>query len=251
MHLLAAYLPDQGVVLLQMEVGSKENEISAAPRLLKSIDLQGKIVTGDAMFAQRELSRQVVEAGGDYVWTVKDNQAHLRSEIETLFEIEEGKTKLKEMKNDLATACSIEKHHGRIEHRKITTSSMMAGEMDWPYLEQVYKIEREVEIVSTGKKRSETSYGITSLTKKEADAERMLQVVRKHWQVENGLHYRRDKTMKEDYCRLKTGHAAESLAVINNLVIAMVLRQGLKNLPEARRRYNANPQEALNLILRR
>ena len=188
MHLLAAYLPDQGVVLLQMEVGSKENEISAAPRLLKSIDLQGKIVTGDAMFAQRELSRQVVEAGGDYVWTVKDNQAHLRSEIETLFEIEEGKTKLKEMKSlNPATACSIEKHHGRIEHRKITTSSMMAGEMDWPYLEQVYKIEREVEIVSTGKKRSETSYGITSLTKKEADAERMLQVVRKHWQVENGV----------------------------------------------------------------
>lgn len=64
-HLLAAYLPDQGIVLMQVQVEAKENEIVAAPRLLKSIDLRGKIITGDAMFAQRELSRQVVKAGGD------------------------------------------------------------------------------------------------------------------------------------------------------------------------------------------
>lgn len=71
LHLLAAYLPEAGIVLMQMEVGAKENEISAAPRLLKSIDLRGKIITGDAMFAQKQLSRQVIEAGGDYVWSVK------------------------------------------------------------------------------------------------------------------------------------------------------------------------------------
>jgi hypothetical protein len=84
LHLLAAYLPDEGIVLWQMEVGSKENEIVRAPRLLKCIDLKGKVITGDAMFAQRELSRQVTEAGGDYLWTVKDNQASLRSDIAAL-----------------------------------------------------------------------------------------------------------------------------------------------------------------------
>src|ERR1044071_10063918 len=70
LHLLAAYLPDEGIVLCQTEVGTKENEIVAAPRLLKSIDLKGEVVTGDAMFTQKELSRQVVELGGDYLWTV-------------------------------------------------------------------------------------------------------------------------------------------------------------------------------------
>src|SRR5215210_2195271 len=151
LHLLAAYLPDEGIVLCQMEVGSKENEIVAAPRLLKSIDLKGKVVTGDAMFAQRELSRQVVEAGADYVWTVKDNQASLRSDIEALFEIEEGKTRLKVMSNDFERAQTTGKEHGRLEQRRITTSSMLAGRLDWPGLGRVFKIEREVEVLTSGK----------------------------------------------------------------------------------------------------
>jgi len=138
-HLLAAYLPDAGVVLMQMEVGTKENEIVAAPRLLKRVDLQGKIITGDAMFAQRELSRQVVEAGGDYVWSVKENQPSLRSDIAALFEIEEGGTALKAMPNDLQRAATTDKQHGRLEQRRITTSCLLAGQSDWPGLQQVSK----------------------------------------------------------------------------------------------------------------
>jgi len=251
LHLLAAYLPDDGIVLMQMEVGSKENEIVTAPRLLKSVDLQGKIVTGDAMFAQRELSRQVVEAGGDYVWTVKDNQAGLRAEIAALFEIEEGHTRLKTISNDLERAQSIDKQHGRLEQRRITTSSMLADEWDWPGLKQVFKIEREVEQLSSGKKRSEVSYGISSLSRKQANARKLLETVRKHWMIENGLHYRKDCTLREDYCRLRIGEAAQAMAVINNLIVGLALRQGFKYLPDARRKYNAQPLEALKLILRR
>ena len=73
-HLLAAYLPQEGIVLFQLAVGSKENEISAAPQVLKALDLRGKIVRADALLTQRELSSQIVEAGGKYVWVVKDNQ---------------------------------------------------------------------------------------------------------------------------------------------------------------------------------
>jgi len=251
LHLLAAYLPDEGIVLMQIEVGSKENEITAAPRLLKSIDVKGKVVTGDAMFAQRELSRLVVEAGANYLWTVKDNQASLRSDIAALFEIEEGKTKLYVMKNDLRVAETIDKEHGRLEKRRITTSSMLCGRVDWPYLKQVFKIEREVEELSTGKKRNETSYGVTSLTSKKASAERLLEIVRKHWMIENGLHYRRDWTLREDYCRLRVGEAAQAMSVINNLVVGLVLREGFKYLPDARRKYSAQPLEGLKLILRR
>ena len=250
-HLLAAYLPKQGIVLFQVEVGSKENEIVAAPRLLKSVDLKGKIVTGDAMFAQRELSQLVVEGGGEYVWTVKDNQSSLRAEIEAAFEIEEGKTALKVMKNDFSQAKTIEKGHGRIEERRLVATSMMKGYLEWPWLEQVFRIEREVEEISTGKKRSEVSYGVTSLTSEEATAERLMEIVRGHWGIENGLHYRKDKTLGEDCCRLRGGGAAQVMAVINNLIIGMVLRQGISNLAAARRGYSANPLEGLNLILRR
>jgi predicted transposase YbfD/YdcC len=251
LHLLAAYLPDAGVVLMQMQVGAKDNEISAAPRLLKAIDLQGKVVTGDAMFAQRELSRQVIEAGGDYVWSVKENQPSLRAAIESLFEIEEGQTALRPMVNDLRRAETTDKQHGRLEQRRITTSSLLAGQVDWPGLGQVFRIEREVEEVTTGKKRCETVYGVTSLSDEQASAERLLKLVRKHWMIENGLHYRRDRTLREDYCRLRRGEAAQAMAVINNLIVGLALRQGFKYLPDARRKYNAQPLEGLKLILRR
>jgi predicted transposase YbfD/YdcC len=251
LHLLAAYLPEAGIVLMQMEVGAKENEISAAPRLLKSIDLRGKIITGDAMFAQKQLSRQVIEAGGDYVWSVKKNQPGLRADIAALFEIEEGQTALKAMSNDLRRAETIDKQHGRLEQRRITSSCLLAGQEDWPGLAQVFKIEREVEEVATGKKRSETVYGVSSLSDKQASAKQMLEIVRKHWMIENGLHYRRDWSMREDYCRLRIGEAAQAMAVINNLVVGLVLRQGFKYLPDARRVYSAQPLEGLKLILRR
>jgi hypothetical protein len=84
-HLLAAYLTGEGWVLLQGEVGRKGNEIAVAPRLLKRLDLRDKIVTGDAAFTQRELSAQIVVAGGDYVWAVKDNQPGVEQDIATLF----------------------------------------------------------------------------------------------------------------------------------------------------------------------
>lgn len=251
LHVLAAYLPDAGVVLMQMEVGSKENEIVAAPRMLKSVDLQGKIITGDAMFAQRELSRQVNEAGGDYVWSVKENQPSLRADMAALFEIEEGKTKLKAMPNDLQRATTTDKQHGRLEQRRITTRGLLAGQSDWPGLRQVFKIEREVEEVATGKKHSETVYGISSLSDKQADAGRLLAIVRKHWMIENGLHHRRDWSLREDYCRLPIGKAAQAMAVLNNLVVGLALRQGFKYLPDARRTYSAQPLEGLKLILRR
>ena len=84
-HLMAAYLPGERVVLAQVEVEGKENEIKAAPRLVKAIDLRSKVVSGDAMLTQRQLSSQVVEGGGEYVWTVKKNQPQLREDIATLF----------------------------------------------------------------------------------------------------------------------------------------------------------------------
>jgi predicted transposase YbfD/YdcC len=241
-HLLAAYHPGSGIVLAQVEVGKKENEIVAAPKILSCIDLQGKLVTGDAMFAQRSLSAQIVEEGGDYLFTIKDNQPTLRQDIETLFAHPP-------IGADFTKAFSIDKGHGRIESRTITSSAMLKGYSDWPYLEQVFKIERVVDHLSTGKRTQEISYGITSLPPTQTLAQALLEAVRKHWGIENGLHYRRDVTLLEDQCRVRFGHCAQSLATINNLVLGLILRQGITNVPDARRRYNAFPHQAINLVL--
>jgi len=129
-------------VLFQIEVDRKENEITAAPRVLKCLDSRGKIVTGDAMFAQRELSLQIIEAGGNYIWVVKDNQSTLRQDIELLFQPEKTVKGFSQGTQDFRTTETVEKEHGRLEHRTLTVSTELKGYLDWPGAEQVFKLER-------------------------------------------------------------------------------------------------------------
>lgn len=251
-HLLAAFLPGEGLVLFQVEVGSKENEIPAAGRLLKCLDLRGKIVSGDALLAQRDLSLQIVEAGGEYVWIIKDNQPETREALARLFAPEPVvKGFSPASHDDFETATTVEKGHGRIERRTITVSRALKEYLDWPGVEQVFQLERHFVRVKDGKVMDEVVYGVTSLTREEASPERLLEVVRTHWAIENGLHYRRDDTLKEDRCTLRLGHAAEAMAVLNNLVLGLLLRRGVKNVPDVRRDYAAHPKLALPLIFQR
>jgi predicted transposase YbfD/YdcC len=249
-HLLAAFLPDEGWVMFQVEVGSKENEIPVAGRVLKCLDLRGKIITGDALLAQRELSLQIIQAGGEYVWIIKDNQLETRQDIERLFAPEAVvKGFSPAAHDDFHTAETTEKSHGRIEHRKITVSCALKGYLNWPGVEQVFKLERHFERIKEGQVTAEVVYGVTSLTAQEANPERLLVLIRKHWQIENGLHYRRDDTLKEDRCTLRCGHAAEAMAVINNVVLGLLLQRGVKNVPDARRDFDADPKQAFDLIV--
>lgn len=249
LHLLAAFLPDAGWVMLQVEVEQHENEIPAAVRVLKCLDLRGKVVTGDALLTQRELSLQIVEAEGDYVWIIKDNQPEMRQDIETLFAAEDCTPGFSPAKKDLRPKRQVAKGHGRIEQRTLTASSDLKGYLAWPYAEQVFRLERHFERLSDGRVTHHVVYGVTSLTAAEAGPERLLALTRQHWQIENGLHYRRDVTLQEDRCTLRTGHAAHSMALINNLVLGLLLRRGVRNVPDARRRFAAHPDEALQLIL--
>jgi len=250
LHLLAAFLADEGCVLMQVEVEGQENEVTAAPRVLRSLDLRGKVVTGDALLAQRHLSAQIVEAGGEYIWPVKENQPELRRDITTLFEPEQCVKGFSPALKDFRTAQSVEKGHGRIEQRTITVSSELKGYLDWPYAEQVFKLERHTQRVKEDKITHDLVYGVTSLTAQKAGAQQLLQWTRKHWQIENGLFYRRDETLREDWCHLRMGQAAHAMAIINNLVLGLLLRRGVQNVPQARRYYTAHLNEALQLILR-
>ena len=251
-HLLAAFLPEEGWVLAQVEVGAKENEIPAAARLVKTLDLRGKIITGDALLAQRELSLQIVQRGGEYIWIIKDNQPETCEAIARLFAPEPCVPGFSPASHDdFNEAETVEKGHGRIETRILTASPASPTWLNWPAVAQVFKLERRFRRVKDGHIEHEVVYGVTSLTASEASPARLLKLQREHWAIENQLHYRRDDTFKEDRCTLRTGHAAQAMAAINNLVLGLLLRRGVTNVPDARRDFEADPKAAVALILGR
>ena len=247
-HLLAAYLPQEGIVLMQLAAGGTENEISVAPRLLRCLDLRGKVVAGDAMQTQRALSAQIVDAGGAYVWLAKDNQPTLRDDIEAVFAADDRTVAGGRVPRDLRTACTIETGHGRRERRALTASADLTGYSDWPGLQQVFRLDRHRVTGTSGKEEREVVYGLTSLTPAQASAAQLLALVRAYWGIENGLHRRRDVTFREDATRLTQGHAGRVMAALNNLVIGLLRRAGYTNLAAARRRCDADLQRSLALL---
>jgi len=211
---------------MQVEVAGHTNEIPLAPQVLKVLDLQGKIVTGDALLAQRTLSKLIVEAGGDYLWTVKANQPQLRHDIEQLFQAETCLPGTSPVITEIRTAQTIAKSHGRLTTRRLSACSLLSDSSDWPYLQQVFKIERHTVCLRTGVTQTETAYGVTSLTTLKASPARLLQVNRGHWGVENGLHYRRDVTLHEDAGQTTTPALGHTMAALNNLVIGLTIGRG-------------------------
>ena len=248
-HLLAVYAVESGVVLNQVNVELKENEISAAPKVLAGVEVKGKVVTGDAMFTQRDLSSQIVEAGGHYLWKVKDNQPTLRADIERLFGPEKVPLGSAPLRTDFQAMMTTTKAHGRLEKHTLTTSALLNPTTDWPYLGQVFQLVRAVRHLKSGKTSHEVIYGITSLPPSLASPQRLLTLHRRHWAIENKLHYCRDVTFQEDACQLSIGHAAHTIALLNNLVLGLLRVRGFTAITAARRRFNAFPAEALALVL--
>ena len=247
-HLLAAYLPAEGLVLMQLAVGDKEGELTAAPLLLEVLDMRQKVVRGDALFTQRNLSAQIVEAGGDYLWPVKENQPDLLRDIQEVFDPAPTAAGWSQVPRDLRSAQTTNSGHGRLEKRTLTASSFLNEYSDWPALAQVFKLERQVIVQRTGEIRRQTVYGVTSLTATEAAPDRLLTLMRDYWGIENGLHYRRDKTLSEDATRTANHKQARVLAIINNLVVGLVKQQGFDNLAAARRFHNGQLAAAVRLV---
>jgi hypothetical protein len=156
-YLLAAYLPGEGIVLMEVAIQGKGQEIEAAPQVLKYIDLWDKVVMGDALHTQRAVSIQIVEAGGEYVWFVKGNQPQLEENLRLWFGPDPDPIPGQSYPpKDFETAQKVNKGHGRIEQRTLTVSSQLKDFLDWPYQEQVI-------------------YGITSLTREEVSPQKLCQ----------------------------------------------------------------------------
>ena len=248
-HVLAAYLPAEGVVLMQVAVESKGNELSAAPHLLRSLDLRGKVVMGDAMFTQRGLSRQILQAGGDYIWLAKENQRHLQEAIAQLFAPIRRSPGWGVPPNDFQSAMTLDKGHGRLEERILTSSALLNDYLDWPGVAQVFQLQRHRTNLCHGTCTTQTVYGLTSLNRSQAHAAQLLSFVRNYWRIENSLFHRRDATLREDATHTTAPPLAQALSAINNLVIGLVLKNGWRSLPEARRHFDAHPTIALTLLL--
>ena len=204
------------------------------------------------MHTQRQISAQIVEAGGQYLWTAKGNQPRTEWAIEKLFvhevvNLKKGAPLSKDMQMAVSKPT---KGHGRIEKRTIFVSQALNDYLNWPYVAQVFRLEREVWHDHGQRKTRQVVYGLTSLSPSQASPQRLLHLTREYWGIENGLHYRRDVTLREDATRATIGHTGHNLAILNNLVIALSLSSRHTNLPKARRFFDAHPAKALDRILR-
>lgn len=240
-HLLSALSHRLGVVMAQVAVADHTNEIGQVDELLTSLVLEGRIITADSLLTQREIAQRIIDAGGDYVLPVKDNQPCLREDIALVFE-----SKL--LQDTITQARTLDHHGGRIEERRLRASTALLGYTDWPGHQQVLEVERTVTRKRTGEMRREVAYAITSLSSERASARQLLQLWREHWHIENKLHHVRDVTFDEDRSQVRTERIPQVMAALRNIAISLLRLCGAENIAAATRRYAARPSLALAAV---
>ena len=251
-YVLGVYEGGTRRVKAQVVVESKESEIAAAPKVLERVPLAGKIVTADALHTQRAISEQIIQAKGDYLWPVKENQPGLYQAIQRLFAPDQPKAGFGKITTDFQSAKQVNYGHGRLEVRTIQTSEMLNDYLDWPAVGQVYRLERKFLWIRQGKtyKTScEVEFGVTSLSRTQAAPAKVLNIRRQHWQIETGLHYRRDVTFHEDATRMTKGSAGSILSIVHNLILGLLKSAGFSNAAQGRRWFDGHLQLAFALLL--
>ncbi len=188
-HLLAVYSGDLQAVVAQLAVADT-NEHKTALEVLKLIPSGGLLVTADAALTQRDVCGAIVAGGGHYVLPVKDNQPTLKQDIAAGFDRAFSPTQRAERRAVDGVAQTRGKGHGRVERRRIRTTTRLTDYLDWPGLRQVCVVERTRQV--RGVATTESVFYITSLSPQEASPTRLLRLIRGHWRIENQLHYVRD-----------------------------------------------------------
>lgn len=250
-HLLSAFCQQMGVVLAQVAIENKQAELTVAPQLIEQLDWQGRVLTGDAMFCQRNLCSQVVKAGGDYLFVVKGNQATLQDNIAQLFE-PPSQAEVERIgfqapaPLEIQEAKEVDKAHGRIEVREIKVSSELADYVQWPYLAQVFEIKRDWH--SKGEWHSEVHLGITSLPASITEPLDLLRLKRQHWGIENKLHWVRDVVLGEDKSTIHLGSGPQVVAALRNTVLSLLRKAGHSKITSQLRRNSRKPSRALTLL---
>ena len=246
LHLVNAWATSSRILLGQVAVDSKENEIVAIPRLLGLIDIEGRVVSNDAMGCQRKIAQTIVDGGGDYVLMVKDNQPTMAREMKLFFQ----DAALPEADHDGWTFHeSIEKDHGRIETRKTWATSAIDWFEDkpkWAGLTTLV-VQRNQRII--GDETSEaTRYFISSLPAD--DASKLAKTIRRHWAIENELHWVLDMVFHEDLSRVRRDNGAANLSAFRKVALALIKRETSKgSMRVKRKRCGWNPAFLLKVLL--
>lgn len=243
--LVAAIRHGSGVVLGQEAVSEGGSEIPAVRTLAEALELRGQVVTVDALHTQGETAEVLVRQGADYVMAVKGNQPGLLDDLRQ-WDWDHPKTRASERRTQ-------DKGHGRFEQRACRTVDLRGPEWDGfvglPHRAQGARLVRQRHDYRTGEDATETVYVLTSLSPQQADAERLMALVRGHWEIENRLHYARDWSFDEDRCRVSVGELPRNLASLSNAAISLIRLQGCFDyLPQAQRYYAGHRHEALRAV---
>lgn len=225
LHLVSAWLSEQGLSLGQVATEEKSNEITAIPELIDRIDVKGAIVTIDAMGCQKEIAKKIIDAKGDYVLAVKDNQPKLHDAIKDLFSDERQDELLKMQHRQHQTS---EKGHGRIDDRCYVLAKIprdASWKDAWPGATAVGMAVRTTE-KSDGTTGGDVRYFISSCY---LSGERFAQAVRGHWGIENSLHWVLDVTFDEDQSRTRDRRMADNLSWLRRFAISLLKRHPSKN----------------------
>lgn len=222
-YMVSAWAEENEIVLGQRKVDEKSNEITAIPELLKLLAISGCIVTIDAIGTQTQIAKTIVEAQADYVLSVKENQGHLFEDISVLFAVDQAH----DFKyTSLQHHEKVNKGHGRIEVRECWSTSepaylnLIRERENWSNLQSI------VMVVSTrivaGKQTKKTRFYISSLP---SDPKRLLHIVRRHWAIENELHWVLDVALNEDHSRVRKDQAPENLAVLRHIALNLLKQE--------------------------
>jgi predicted transposase YbfD/YdcC len=233
-YIVSAWAESNGLVLGQLKVADKSNEITALPQLLRVLELSGCIVTVDAMGCQKKIATEIVEADADYVLALKGNQEKVHAEVKSFLDttLEEKNRKrpkgalLPKEAQTLQAFETVEKDHGRMETRRYYQSDYLdwfADKAKWEALGSVGMVESIREI--DGKATRERRYYLSSL---KLNVETFARAVRGHWGVENKLHWVLDVCFREDQSRARQGYAAENLATLRRLALNLLKREKTK-----------------------
>jgi predicted transposase YbfD/YdcC len=249
-HALSAFCHEPGIVLAHEPIdaaGDKaEAELTVAPALLARIDWRGRVLTGDALFCQRDLCRQVLASGGDYVLLVKENQGTLHDDLALLFDppADVPAAPL----TDCRVARTVDTGHGRgREVRELLASTDLTGYLDWPDVAQVFRLERTWRDQGTPKRT--VHYGITSLPSTAADAAQVLALRRGHWNIENRLHRHKDVNFGEDASLVHAGSGPTVLALLRDAALSLLHHAGIRRIATCLRTHSQHPERAVALVL--
>jgi predicted transposase YbfD/YdcC len=243
-HIVSAFAARQRLVLGQVKVGEKSNEIVAIPKLLRMLAIEGAVVTIDAMGCQRDIAQTIIDKKADYILALKGNQGTLKDDVK-LFVDEQKAVDFNDAK--VSRDKTVDGDHGRIETREVTVVhdvEWLRERHDWPGLKSVVVVESTREVA--GKIDREMRLYITSLV---LLADQIGPMVRGHWMIENGLHWVLDMIFRDDECRVRTDNAPANFAIIKHIAYNLMRRAATKDSMRLRRKVAAWDDEFLASLI--